>query len=152
MRKWLGPETPELLGEAREDVWRTIEGRVAALPNLPIDYARSDSKADCRANSVWQTRLGLPTFCACRVLAENSYLRLTQATNSTFFGEKRIQMNRHKFKVGQTVMYLARERTSGTYKITQLMPSEGGDFQYRIRNTSEPHERVVKESDLDRAA
>ena len=61
-------------------------------------------------------------------------------------------MNRHKFKVGQTVMYLARERTSGTYKITQLMPSEGGDFQYRIRNTSEPHERVVKESDLDRAA
>jgi hypothetical protein len=119
----------------------------------PADgYARSDSKANCRANSVWQTRLGLPTFCACRVLAENSYLRLTQATNSTFFGEKRIQMNRHKFKVGQTVMYRARERTSGTYKITQLMPSEGGDFQYRIRNTSEPHERVVKESDLDRAA
>ena len=76
----------------------------------------------------------------------------SQATNSTFFGEKRNQMNRHKFKVGQTVMYLARERTSGTYKITQLMPSEGGDFQYRIRNTSEPHERVVKESDLDRAA
>jgi hypothetical protein len=32
----LGPETPELLGEAREDVWRTIEGRVAALPNLPM--------------------------------------------------------------------------------------------------------------------
>jgi hypothetical protein len=34
----------------------------------------------------------------------------------------------------------------------QLMPSEGGDFQYRIRNLDEPHDRVVKESDLDRFA
>jgi hypothetical protein len=36
MREWLGPETPQLLGGAREDVWRTIEGQVAALPNLPM--------------------------------------------------------------------------------------------------------------------
>jgi hypothetical protein len=35
-----------------------------------------------------------------------------------------------------------------TYKIMQLMPSEGGDFQYRIRNV---HERVVKENGLDRS-
>jgi hypothetical protein len=61
-------------------------------------------------------------------------------------------MNGHKFKVGQAVMYLGREKPLGPYKVTQLMPSEGGDFQYRIRNTSEPHERVVKERDLDRAA
>jgi hypothetical protein len=33
----------------------------------------------------------------------------------------------------------------------QLMPSEGGDFQYRIRNVNEPHERVVKENGLDRS-
>ncbi len=49
-------------------------------------------------------------------------------------------------------MYLGREKAAGTYKVTQLMPPEGGDFQYRIRNNTEPHERVVKESDLDRAA
>lgn len=61
-------------------------------------------------------------------------------------------MSGHKFKVGQVVTYLGREKAFGTYKITQLMPPEGGDFQYRIRNTNEPHERVVKESDLDRAA
>jgi hypothetical protein len=61
-------------------------------------------------------------------------------------------MSAHRFKVGQAVVYLGREKASGTYKITQLMPPEGGDFQYRIRNANEPHERVVKESDLDRAA
>jgi hypothetical protein len=61
-------------------------------------------------------------------------------------------MSEHRYRVGQAVVYLGRERASGTYKITQLMPHEGGDFQYRIRNTNEPHDRVVKESDLDRAA
>jgi hypothetical protein len=61
-------------------------------------------------------------------------------------------MSEHRFKVGQTVIYLGRERASGTYKITHLMPPEGGDFQYRIRSANEPHDRVVKESDLDRAA
>jgi hypothetical protein len=61
-------------------------------------------------------------------------------------------MSDHKFKIGQIVSYLGRERTSGTYKITQLMPSEGGAFQYRIRNRNEPHERVVKEKDLESAA
>ena len=40
----------------------------------------------------------------------------------------------------------------GAYKVMQLLPAEGGDFQYRIKSASEPHERVVKESDLDRAA
>jgi hypothetical protein len=62
------------------------------------------------------------------------------------------QMSDHKFKIGQIVSYLGRGKASGTYKITQLMPSEGGDFQYRIRNLNEPHERVVKEKDLERTA
>jgi hypothetical protein len=30
------------------------------------------------------------------------------------------------------------------------LPREGDDFQYRIKNANEPHERVVKESQLDR--
>ena len=59
-------------------------------------------------------------------------------------------MSSHRFKIGQAVIYLAREKSS--YKVTQLMPSENGDFQYRMRNLNEPHDRVVKESDLDRAA
>jgi hypothetical protein len=32
------------------------------------------------------------------------------------------------------------------------VPFDVGDFQYRNKNVNEPHERVVKESDLDRAA
>jgi hypothetical protein len=58
----------------------------------------------------------------------------------------------HKFKVGQSVQYTSgphgRGTSSGAYKITQLLPSEGDDYQYRIKSASEPHERVVKESQL----
>jgi hypothetical protein len=58
----------------------------------------------------------------------------------------------HKFKIGQLVNYLGRERASGVYQVTQLLPPEGEAFQYRIKNTNEPHERVVKEHELHSAA
>ena len=52
-------------------------------------------------------------------------------------------MSRHKFKIGQLVYYRA-ESASGTYQITQLLPPEGDDYQYRIKSVREPHERVAK--------
>jgi hypothetical protein len=36
------------------------------------------------------------------------------------------------------------------FKIMQLLPAQGADYQYRIKNAEEPHDRVVKESDFDR--
>jgi hypothetical protein len=67
---------------------------------------------------------------------------------------RRTSLNAHKFQVGQTVYYTSgpfdRGGASGTYKVTQLLPSEGDERQYRIKSANEPHERVVKESQLDR--
>jgi hypothetical protein len=60
-------------------------------------------------------------------------------------------MSGHKFKIGQLVNYHSRERVPGVYQITQLLPPEGDEFQYRIKNINEPHERVAKESELRRA-
>ena len=63
-------------------------------------------------------------------------------------------MSDHKFKIGQSVLYssgpFGRGSTSGVYKVTQLLPPEGDDRQYRIKSSDEPHERVVKESELHR--
>jgi len=65
-------------------------------------------------------------------------------------------MPEHKFHVGQSVSFTSgpfgRGGTNGIYKVVQLLPPEGDDFQYRIKSTSEPHERVVKESQLNRVA
>lgn len=62
-------------------------------------------------------------------------------------------MTSHKFKVGQSVNYTSGPfgvaAVSAVYEITQLLPPEGDDFQYRIKSATEPHERVAKESQLD---
>ena len=64
-------------------------------------------------------------------------------------------MNLHRFRVGQTVNYTP--ASSGTvkadavFKVTQLMPAADDELQYRIRSASEPHERMAKESQLNRA-
>ena len=63
-------------------------------------------------------------------------------------------VSNHKFKIGESVLYASgiygRGAASGVYKVTQLLPSESHDCQYRIKSADEPHERVVKESELKR--
>jgi hypothetical protein len=59
----------------------------------------------------------------------------------------------HKFRVGQTVFYtsspITRPGASGSYKVVRLLPSDGEDYQYRIKNSGEAFERVAKESQLE---
>jgi hypothetical protein len=59
----------------------------------------------------------------------------------------------HKFRVGQTVLYtsspISRPGASGTYEVVKLLPSDGDDYQYRIKNPGEAFERVAKESQLE---
>ena len=39
----------------------------------------------------------------------------------------------------------------GAYQVVKLLPSDGDDYQYRIKSASEAFERVAKESQLDRS-
>jgi hypothetical protein len=59
----------------------------------------------------------------------------------------------HKFHVGQTVFYtsspISRPGASGSYRVVRLLPSDGDDYQYRIKNPGEAFERVAKESQLE---
>ena len=58
----------------------------------------------------------------------------------------------HKFKLGQTVFLqptiLNREAARGAYEVIQLLPARDGQFEYRIKSSSEPHERAVKEHEI----
>jgi hypothetical protein len=60
----------------------------------------------------------------------------------------------HKFKVGQLVDFAPSRpgvATSGRqYEIVRLLPSDGGELQYRVKSKSEPFERVARESELSR--
>lgn len=62
-------------------------------------------------------------------------------------------MDEHKFKVGQSVSFMSgfgRAGANDVYTVTQLLPFEGDDHQYRIKSANEPYERVAKESYLSR--
>ncbi len=58
-------------------------------------------------------------------------------------------MSDHKFKIGDTV-FLEGSLTvpSGAYVIIRQLPERGGEFEYQIKSAREPHDRVVRESQL----
>jgi hypothetical protein len=63
-------------------------------------------------------------------------------------------MGEHKFRAGQrvtlAVSFTNRRSASAGYVVTKQLPERGGEFEYRIKSVSEPHERVARESELAR--
>ena len=62
-------------------------------------------------------------------------------------------MQEHKFQIGQTVYFTSRPighmTANSTYQVVKLLPSDGYDYQYRIKNPKEAFERVARESQLE---
>ena len=79
--------------------------------------------------------------------------KMTTVTVARSDGAERRRCGRHKFRVGQTVSYtsspISRPGASGSYQVVRLLPSDGDDYQYRIKNPGEAFERVAKESQLE---
>jgi hypothetical protein len=62
-------------------------------------------------------------------------------------------MASHSFKLGDLVELTGASRVHsapGPYEIVRLLPVVDGAPQYRIRGAGEQHERMVKESELER--
>ena len=59
------------------------------------------------------------------------------------------------YRLGQKVRFTSpvtgRPGSSGIYDIVRILPLEREEQHYRIKNESEAHERVVRESQLERA-
>jgi hypothetical protein len=59
----------------------------------------------------------------------------------------------HKFRIGQRVQLapaISRNVIGGSYEVTKKLPENRGEFEYWIKSMNEPHERVVRESELQR--
>lgn len=60
-----------------------------------------------------------------------------------------------KFRTGQNVRFtsdtIGRPGALGVYSVVKVLPREHEEQQYRIKSGTEPHERVVRESQLERA-
>jgi hypothetical protein len=68
-------------------------------------------------------------------------------------------MQPHKYKIGQRVRFFQRavtltprkdvpDASPEQYEVTRLLPSNGTEFQYRIKECGKGQERVVTESEI----
>ena len=61
-------------------------------------------------------------------------------------------MAEHKFRIGQVVQFVPgrgiEQSAKGRYTIVRLLPPEGNAPQYRIKNKTDGHERMVREGEL----
>jgi hypothetical protein len=66
---------------------------------------------------------------------------------------RRTSLREHKFRIGQSVYFTSRPLghmiANSTYEVVRLLPSDGADYQYRIKNPKESFERVARESQLE---
>jgi hypothetical protein len=62
-------------------------------------------------------------------------------------------LKEHKYRIGQSVYFASRPIghmiANSTYEVVKLLPSDGADYQYRIKNPKEAFERVARESQLE---
>lgn len=72
----------------------------------------------------------------------------------THIPQKVSQVAEHKFQAGQKVTlapnFANRGASGAGYVVTRQLPERGGEFEYRVKRISEPHERVARESELSR--
>ena len=61
-------------------------------------------------------------------------------------------MAAHRYAIGDRVelrsRYAIDKAAKGTFTIERLLPNEASDREYRVKNATDGHERVVQESSL----
>ena len=60
-------------------------------------------------------------------------------------------MPTYRFQIDQTVFLtpsLTLNIPGGAYIVTKKLPERSGEFEYQVKSANEPHERVVRESEL----
>jgi hypothetical protein len=58
-------------------------------------------------------------------------------------------MASYKFQIGQTVLLgPSLGVPGGACIVKRKLPERDGEFEYRVQSANEPHERVVRESEL----
>ena len=127
---------------------KTARVSVKKSPKLPRALAK---KAKPLGRVSVKARLAVPS----RSKGAEKIIRTASPPVQPVAASQPIMLRSHKYHVGDVVYYTSpsfgRAAATGSYTVIKQLPSEGDDYQYRIKNTEEAFERVAKESQLDRA-
>jgi hypothetical protein len=118
-----------------------------ASPSVAVRKAPARAAAVRKADSRQSARKPEPISAVKIAAVKMATVTIAQVTALS------LALRTHKFRVGQTVFYtsspISRPGASGSYRVVRLLPSDGEDYQYRIKNPGEAFERVAKESQLE---
>jgi hypothetical protein len=139
------PAKPSRSTEVRKPASRKVAERKASARKATASKARTRQAARPRDRKV---ELQPETMISAAVAAvSTTTLTVAQVVARTPVSRT------HRYRVGQTVSYtsspISRPGASGGYMVVKLLPSDGDDYQYRIKNPGEAFERVAKESQLE---
>lgn len=75
---------------------------------------------------------------------------LSGAKNAALSASRKPHATSHKFKIGDTVIYLRPGLVgrSGYYEVVKVLPVEHAEPAYRIKSKSDQHMRAVKEREI----
>ena len=133
---------------------KTARKTPAKAVKKAVKRARTPAKEakSARTRAVKTTRA--PSIAIRRPSSEIQILRTSSPPMQPIVAHD-LPLRAHKYQVGETVYYTSptfgRAAATGSYTVVKLLPSEGDDYQYRIKSSGEAFERVAKESQLDRA-
>jgi hypothetical protein len=131
------------------------KGAKSALSAIKKAAAKSSRRAPASARPSRRITVRAPSVAPNITSIADKILRTPSPPVQPASPSSEIQLRAHKYQVGETVYYTSptfgRAAASGSYKVVKLLPSEGDDYQYRIKSSGEAFERVAKESQLDRA-
>jgi hypothetical protein len=80
--------------------------------------------------------------------------RMTAFCDTLRFQIGALPMAAHKFQIGQAVELtpaISRNVPGGIYVVTKQLPEGPGELEYRVKSVKEPHERVVRQSELKKS-
>jgi len=125
-----------------------------AVSKKPAKSARGAARTTTRtASAIRAPSIAPKSAIKSSLKAADAMIRTLSPSVQPAAGQE-IKVIAHKYQVGETVYYTSptfgRAAASGSYIVVKLLPSEGDDYQYRIKSSGEAFERVAKESQLDR--
>jgi hypothetical protein len=147
------PAKPSRNRGTRKPAQRKVTARPAARKPAPSTGRKGTAQVGVRQVSVSQvsvSQVSISQVSVSQARASQLNVGKTGVSPVAVFGSA---LRAHKFRVGQTVLYtsspISRPGASGSYKVVRLLPSDGDDYQYRIKHAGEAFERVAKESQLE---
>jgi len=119
----------------------------------PIEFVRyfivgSSRNGSRRKNGIFEARTDFHCY-----IGVGSGEAPLDKSKSVSFEVRRTALQEHRFQIGENVYFTSRPIghmvANSIYQVVKLLPSDGSDYQYRIKNPNEAFERVARESQLE---